>query len=502
MPVEQRKVNFAAGLAFFLALLLLPISGLAATFFVATLGSDTSGDGSAASPWASITHALDNVVDGSTILVLPGTYSGRIRIRGTFSQGVQVRSELPYQAQLRHNDTVITAYSDAKGCEGITITGFDIAHSGAGSGALVVHVDGGGNETVKRITFSNNVMHDSHNNDVLKINNAARDITVQGNIFYNQSGSDEHIDINSVDNVVVEDNVFFNDFAGSGRVNGNNTSSYIVIKDSNQGLDAFVGSRNITVRRNVFLHWEGSSGSNFVLVGEDGQTFHEAFNVLIENNLMLGDAANVMRAAFGVKGGRDITFRNNTVAGDLPALAYAMRLNREGGNPANQNIHFYNNIWSDPTATMGSSGGGNQNDFSDTPSGHTTSFILDHNLYWNGGQPIPADSGETINFIDDANAVTGDPLLAAQSNVILPRLNQATNLFEDGSTSVTQVHLRLVTTYGAISTGSAALDQADPANAPAEDILGQTRDQADIGAYEFSNGGTGLPAILELLLDE
>jgi hypothetical protein len=52
-------------------------------------------------------------------------------------------------------------------------------------------------------------------------------------------GSDEHIDVSSVTDVVIQDEVFFNDFEGSGRTNGNDTSS-------------------------------------FVLVGEDGQPFHEA----------------------------------------------------------------------------------------------------------------------------------------------------------------------------------------------------------------------------------
>jgi hypothetical protein len=107
-------------------------------------------------------HALDNVEDGSIIDVHPGTYTGRIRIRGTFVQGVTVRSQTPYMAKLRNNDTVITAYTHPDGVSGIRIEGFDIAHSGSDAGALVVHVDGGGHNEVRNITFKNNILHDSY----------------------------------------------------------------------------------------------------------------------------------------------------------------------------------------------------------------------------------------------------------------------------------------------------------------------------------------------------
>ena len=105
-------------------------------YYVDVAGDDGAGDGSADSPWATITHALDNASDGSTILVRPGTYTGRIRMRGSFEQGVTVRSEVPYQARLRHDATVMTFYAHPSGCEGITLEGFDIAHSGPGAGAL------------------------------------------------------------------------------------------------------------------------------------------------------------------------------------------------------------------------------------------------------------------------------------------------------------------------------------------------------------------------------
>lgn len=473
----------------------LPSIAWSATYHVATYGSDDAiGTGSVKYPWATITHALDSVEDGSVIEVHPGTYNGRIRIRGTFARGVTVRSQTPYQARLRNSGTVITAYADdARGVSGITLEGFDIAHSGSGAGALVVHIDGNGNNAVKNITLKNNILHDSYNNDILKINNSCTNILVRGNMFYNQTGSDEHIDINSVSDVTVEDNIFFNDFEGSGRTNRNNTSSYIVIKDSNGSADMFTGSRNITVRRNIFLNWQGSTGTNFILAGEDGQPFYEAFDVLVENNLLLGNSGNVMRAPFGVKGCRDITFRNNTVSGDLPALAYGMRLNREGSNPANANIRFYNNVWDDQTGTMGAENPSRPNDFSDTPPADTTSFALANNLYWNGGAAIPEDPAELINPSDDTSRLIANPLLPAPVFITLPRWVEISNRFADNSGTISQAFRKLVA-FATPAKGSPLIDHADPAFAPVDDILGNIRSsKPDVGAFEFNPVPEGNP---------
>ncbi|MFN2387200.1 MAG: hypothetical protein ABR576_13110 [Thermoanaerobaculia bacterium] len=454
-------------------------------YYVATNGSNATGNGSAGIPWATITHAVNTVPDGSLVLVLPGTYDGVVALDRVFAQGITVRSQVPYQARLRHTGTVVRSFYG----KGITLEGFDVAHTGPGAGALVIQIQdligpAGGADYVSRIVLRNNVLHDSYNNDILKINNGAGDITVEGNVFYNQTGSDEHIDVNSVMNVVVQDNVFFNDFAGSGRTNGNDTSSYIVIKDSNAGSDGNIGSRYITVRRNVFLHWEGSTGSYFVLIGEDGQPFHEARDVLVENNLMLGDSGHTMRAAFGVKGSRDVVFRHNTVSGNLPSLAFAFRLNREGANLANENIQLHNNVWSDPTGTM--------EDFSDTPPGDTAMWTLARNVYWNGGAAVPQDGAELVNFTDDATRIVANPALPGASGMVLPRWVPGTGVFADGSGSIREVFVRLVTGHGAPAVDSPTRDAANPSQSPFDDILGRTRFASpDIGAYEISPSAVG-----------
>jgi hypothetical protein len=176
------------------------------------------------------------------------------------------------------------------------------------------------------------------------------------------------------------------------------------------------------------------------------------------------------------------------VVGDLPSLAYAMRLNTEGSNPNNQEIRFYNNIWSDPTGTMGATAGGGFNDFSDTPPADTDSFVLDNNLFYNGGTAIPFDAGELLNYTDDANGVVADPLLASQSGIVLPRWNPGGGQFADGSPSIVEAFRRLVELYGRPAEGSPVVDAAAGAQSPADDILGNPRTgPPDLGAVESSH---------------
>lgn len=451
----------------------------AQTFYVAPNGADQPSAGSIDNPWATISFAIDQVADGSIIEVAPGTYNGRVRLDQAFNSGVVVRAREPYAAQLRHNNgAVVTCFS----CRGITLEGFDIAHASTNTVALVIQIQ---NSSVSDVILRNNVIHDSTNNDLLRVNNGARNVLIEGNLFYNQAGSDEHIDVNSTVGVIVQDNVFFNTGSQS------STSSFIVIKDSNGNSDGLLGTLDTTIRRNVFFNWQGSDGQGFIRVGEDGTANFEADGVLVENNLLLGNSSQLMRSAFTVQGSRNVRFRNNTVVGNLPSRSFAARLLRTGSNQPNQEISFSNNIWSDPSGTMGTEGF-NGADVFEAILGSSSTVSLRSNVYFNGGNTIPPDSSQEVRVDQDTNALIGDPGLLRPSNITLPVLR--VNQFAGGATSIREVFVGLVEKYGTPNSNSIVVDQADSSDLAGDDILGRIRRvPSDIGAVEVNNIGDELP---------
>jgi hypothetical protein len=455
-------------------------------YWVAPTGDD-DGAGSRSDPWATLEHAAASVPDrGCTVWFAPGTYDGGNHITRRFTHVTAFRSRPETRAVLEHDGEVI----DIDGGRNIVIQGFEMRHSGpaASRSDYVAIVDRRDDTWSERITFADNVFHDSYGDDLLKIHNGTRVATVTGNVFYNQGEGEQHIDVNSVTDVVIWGNIFFNDFAGSGREDSDDGKHFIVVKDSNGDDDGLEGSQRVTIRGNVFLNWEGGP-ETFIKAGNDGMAYYEAQDVLVESNLLVGNSPVPADAAFGVRGARNIVFNNNTVVGDLPANSYAYRIHLKDDNPRNESIVFTNNIWSDPTGTMGWDGeGSTQHEFSNGESSEVSGLFLNTNLYWNGGAPVPAGTVSSPMY-DDPSGVVADPRLPAyQSDVVLPRwTGQA---FASGGTSIHAEFVRLVEAYGTIPTSSPAVGQADPDTAATRDILGRARTTPDLGAFE-AGGGDG-----------
>jgi len=74
--------------AFAVAIGLAP-TALAQTYYVATDGSDDTGDGTSANEWATITHALDTVPDGATVIFSAHGVSPDVRARAA-GRGLKV----------------------------------------------------------------------------------------------------------------------------------------------------------------------------------------------------------------------------------------------------------------------------------------------------------------------------------------------------------------------------------------------------------------------------
>lgn len=435
--------------------------------------------GTLAEPWATLEYASANVPDNfCTVWFMDGIYTGRNNAVERFATTTTFKAVNPYQAIFENDGLVL----ELDGVRNMIFEGFQLRHSGPGASDYVVIMDRRDNIWSENVIFRNNIFHDSYNNDLLKIHNGARYVTVENNIFFNQGASDQHIDVNSVTDVVIQDNIFFNDFAGSGRTNQNDTKHFIVVKDSNEYDDDQEGAERIIIQRNIFLNWEGGL-ETFVQIGNDGKPYFEAKVVNVLNNLLIGNSDVQNYAPFGVRGARDVLFVNNTVVGDLPADAFAFWLNITGDNPLNENVAFYNNIWADPTGTMGSDGSGSPNEFANGDAASTNNLVLDNNLYWNGGAAIPP--GDPISPTDDARRLVANPELNAdQSAVLLPRWQGSA--FPSGNTTIRQEFERLVDEYGRIPATSPAIGEADPAFTPVYDILGRVRGGvADLGAYEY-----------------
>jgi hypothetical protein len=434
------------------------------TYYVATDGNDNN-DGSANAPWATIDHAAEALVpDGGTVIVRDGIYRDPLWINSAYSAPLRLRAEHPYHARIEtdYEHAVVRLYTEARN---IIVEGFEITR-GDSDNPFGVFISG------NDITLRNNIIHDVRNNDLVKIGGRGqRSIVIESNIFYNQGPSDEHIDVNhNSENVTIQDNVFFNDYAASGRETPN-AYSFIVVKNSGPHDGP---PRDIKIRRNIFMSYQGAPHKHFILIGEDGIAQWEADGVIIENNLLLGCGSHRMRSPFCVRGSRNITIRANTVVGPLDASEIGFSIFEVGDNQPSEYIEICSNTWSDPIGNMG--------DFSCCASSEASPVHFDNNLFYNSGQPFPTSDSAFLEAGDDASRVIDDPQLPDPDSLAVPRW--LGNGFAGGYSTIREAFLALAE-CGRPGPASAALGMADSAHMPRDDIRGRQRSAApDIGAYE------------------
>jgi hypothetical protein len=509
-----------------------------ATYFVAVNGSDTSGDGSESNPWATVRYAVEHtpIVGGHEILLMTGTHPGLGYITTRFETPVLIRAATPYKTTIQNPTGHRAGYLYQ--ARNIIIAGFNIVgnphwnddgQSSWNQNAYLLQID-----NCEGVILENNVIHDSYNNDVLKLNNYSVYCDVRGNIFYNQQSEPGHqlIDANLIYDCAIEDNIFFSDYPASGRPQSNSASGFIVIKSSvlkmqlDNGEITLAeamnrGSRNVPVRRNVFLNWFGRVDQPMILFGEDGLPLYEANDCVVENNLFIHNevyataeesitydkhhTANRIGATWAVKGVNNINFRANTVTGFIQHgwhgynngdghFGYALRIAIEGDNLLNKDIILSNNIFSVPVKSprgegqLGIIAGGRKE--------WIINGTIDNNLYYNSDIPLregtALTAADALTFSMDVRQIVGDPLLEtnlAYGNVIPPAWNPATGRFAGNHATIEQARIDLINKFGTpVSSASPVFNAADRSNMPDRDILNRPRgSNPDIGAVELSD---------------
>ena len=443
-------------------------------FYVAPNGKDEAHRGSQRAPWRSIGYALKQIPDrGATILVADGQYAGSQSLSRKFKNAVTVRAARPYGSRFKSAAGDARVFSSYGGAN-VRFEGFVFSGSGGTRGEYLIHLGAKAHD----LEFADCVIHDGFVNDMIKINDGANRIRFEGCVFYNQASGANHFDINTVADITLEGCLFFNDYEGSGRPYTKG-SAFICAKNSSNNSPNV--TRRITIRRNIFMNYQGKNDQAFVLFGEDYKKFYEAQDVMVENNLFLFTSKTSHIGAFQLKGKlRNITFRANTVSGHPQGgSAYAARMWQEGG--LKTDIRFQNNIWSDPHGMSDFTDGEKEN--------FTAGLVLHRNLYWNAGKSIPGDKDSVFRLPkDDPKGIYANPKLADPAGAVLPRFDYSKGRFISGSKTIQEEFERVVKAYGVPDRKVAGV--ADASAMPKDDILGRPRgSRPNIGAYQHGSGG-------------
>ena len=146
-------------------------------YYVSTNGNDR-GDGSAASPWRTISHAVRQDLDpGDEVVVRPGTYRESVEIGqgGSPSGHVTLRSEVPGEALIRAPSNTWNAISIND--DYVIVDGFDVQGAGGGDGIEA--------NDVHHVKVLNNVSHGNGESGIQF--NWSEFITIEGNVTYDNA---------------------------------------------------------------------------------------------------------------------------------------------------------------------------------------------------------------------------------------------------------------------------------------------------------------------------
>lgn len=288
-----------------------PASAQEQTYYVAVTGSDTSGDGSQAHPWATIQHAATQVSAGDTVLINPGSYSGGIHVEagGTAAEPVIYQATgagVIVEGSGGERDAFFIDQADY-----VTVEGLVIQHADRAG----MRISQSHHVTVRNMTFADNgrwglftdfsdytLVEDSESYGAalehgIYISNSSDYPTIRRNRLHHNHGCGLHMngDISmGGDGIIsfglVEDNIIFeNGLGGGSAINMDGVTDTVVrnnlLYDNHASgislyqIDGGSGSTNNRVLNNTILM--PSDGRWAINIPEANDTNNQLFNNIL-----------------------------------------------------------------------------------------------------------------------------------------------------------------------------------------------------------------------------
>jgi hypothetical protein len=144
-----------------------PVVGPGAAIYVATTGSDTSGNGSSGAPYKTIQKGISVMASGDTVIVKAGIYVGKANFinsrtasgfvalpSGTAARPTTIRAEVPFSVRIQ-NGGALNYYDNLilldVGTNYVNVDGFILDHANSPDSSHTAEVDGNFNKLTRII---------------------------------------------------------------------------------------------------------------------------------------------------------------------------------------------------------------------------------------------------------------------------------------------------------------------------------------------------------------
>jgi len=271
-----------------------PIIYTGPVWHVSTTGNDTTGDGSANNPFATIQHGIDVASDSNTVLVYSGTYVENINYNG---KNIVVKSESGPEVTIidGNQDTSVVIFNGGETSTAV-LSGFTIQNGRAGDGGgiycylssptledLIISGNttsgspwgrGGGvychgsNSSLENVVITNNIAGEGGGIFCLSSNPALNNVTLSGDSASSFGGG---ISIYNGSHPILVNSILWNNSTPEICSHGTGDPNSITVTYS----DVQYGQDSIVINDNGTIYWEeGNIDADPLFVDPDNDDFH------------------------------------------------------------------------------------------------------------------------------------------------------------------------------------------------------------------------------------